>query len=67
MRTLHRRLRRLEERFGPSVETEYSRELLRRIDAGLRRVAAARGETFVPLRPSSAVAGLTPEEANARA
>jgi hypothetical protein len=36
----------LERRFGPAVETAFSRRLLERLEAGLRRVAAAdeRGE-----------------------
>ena len=63
MKAIHRRLRRLEDRFGPPVETEYSRELERRIEAGLRRVAAATGEPYVPWRPTTPVAGLTLEEA----
>ena len=50
MRALHRRLLRLEDRFGPPVETEYSRELRRRIEAGRRRVAEARGIPYVPPR-----------------
>ena len=50
MRALQRRLLRLEDRFGPPVETEYSRELRRRIEAGLRRVAEARGIPYVPPR-----------------
>jgi hypothetical protein len=45
MRALHRRLLRLEDRFGSPVETEYSGELRRRIEAGRRRVAAMQGET----------------------
>jgi hypothetical protein len=59
MRAITRRLRRLEDRFGPPVETEYSRELQRRIEAGRRRVAAAKGEIYGPRRPSIPVAGLT--------
>ena len=46
-------------RGGPPVETEYMRELWRRIEAGRRRVAAARGEPYVPLRPRAHVPGLT--------
>ena len=36
------------------METEYSRELQRRIEAGLRRVAEARGERYRPLPPRTA-------------
>jgi hypothetical protein len=39
MKTIIRRLRRLEDRFCPPVETEFSRHLLARIEAGRRRVA----------------------------
>ena len=65
----HRRLRRLEERFGPRVETEYSRELRRRIEASRRRVAAPLGQTLrtmaheCPDCPSVPVARVTLEEA----
>lgn len=59
MRTIDRRLRRLEGRFGPSVETEYSRELRRRIEAGRRRVAEARGEAYVPWQLSASLLGST--------
>ena len=59
MKALDRRLRRLEERFGPPVETEYTRKLWRRIEAGRRRVAADRGEPYVPWVPNPEFAGLT--------
>ena len=59
MKAMDRRLRRLEDRYGPPMETEYSRELQRRIEAGLRRVAEARGEDYVPLPPCTYVPGLT--------
>jgi hypothetical protein len=59
MKAMDRRLRRLEDRYGPPVETEYSRELQRRIEAGCRRVAEARGEAYVPLPPPAYVPGLT--------
>jgi hypothetical protein len=59
MKAMDRRLRRLEDRYGPPVETEYSRELQRRIEAGRRRVAEARGEAYVPLPPPAYVPGLT--------
>ena len=39
MRTIIRRLRRLEDRFGPPVETEFSRRLRERIEAARRRLA----------------------------
>jgi Mg-chelatase subunit ChlI len=50
MRPTARRLRRLEDRFGLKPETEASRELRRRIEAGRRRVAEARGIPYVPPR-----------------
>jgi len=42
MKTIVRRLRRLEDRFCPPVETEFSGRLLSMIAAGRRRVAEAR-------------------------
>jgi len=42
MRTIVRRLRRLEDRFCPPVETEFDRQLRARIEAGRRRVAEAK-------------------------
>jgi hypothetical protein len=39
MKTIIRRVRRLEDRLGPPVETEFSRCLRERIDAGRRRLA----------------------------
>ena len=42
MRPISRRLRRLEDTFGPAVETEFTRYLAVRIDAGRRRAAEAR-------------------------
>ena len=39
MKSISRRIRRLEERFGPAVETAFSRRLRERIEAGRRRVA----------------------------
>ena len=59
MRALQRRLLRLEDRFGPPVETEYSRELRRRMEAGRRRVAECMGEAYVPLPPPTDVTCLT--------
>jgi hypothetical protein len=52
MKAIIRRLRRLEDRFCPPVETEPSRLLLARIEAGRRRVAEARerGELGPPER-----------------
>jgi hypothetical protein len=46
MKTIDRRLRRLEDRFCPPVETEFDRQLRARIEAGRRRLAEAkeRGE-----------------------
>jgi hypothetical protein len=51
MKTIIRRLRRLEDRFGPPAETEYTRHLRERIKAGRQRVAEAqaRGELPVPI------------------
>ena len=66
MRALHRRLLRLEDRFGPAIETEASRELRRRIEAGRRRVAEWMGEAYVPLPPPTDVTGLTLPEAIVR-
>jgi hypothetical protein len=37
MKTFERRLRRLEDRFGPEVETEHDRWLMARLDAAARR------------------------------
>jgi hypothetical protein len=59
MKAMDRRLRRLEDRYGPPVETEYSRELQRRIEAGRRRVAAAMGEAYEQPPPPTGVTGLT--------
>jgi len=42
MQAIIRRLRKLEERFGPAVETECTRRLRERIEAGRRRLAQAR-------------------------
>jgi hypothetical protein len=39
MKTIVRRLRKLEDRFCPPVETEFDRQLRGRIEAGRRRVA----------------------------
>ncbi len=51
MRTIIRRLRRLEDRFGPPVETEFTRRLRERIKAERQRVAEARerGELTGPI------------------
>jgi hypothetical protein len=59
MKAIARRLRRLEDRYGPPVETEYSRELQRRIEAGCRRVAEAMGEAHEQPPPPTGVTGLT--------
>jgi hypothetical protein len=55
MKAMDRRLRRLEDRYGPPVETEYSRELQRRIEAG--------GEAYEQPPPPTGVTGLTLAEA----
>lgn len=39
MKAIDRRLRRLEDRFCPPVETEFSRRIQERIEAGWRRVS----------------------------
>jgi len=44
MKAFIRRLSRLEDRFGPPVETEFSRRLVERLAAGRRRMAALGGE-----------------------
>ncbi len=51
MKSINRRIRWLEERFGPAVETAFSRRLRERIDAGRRRLAGAteRGEWSGPV------------------
>jgi hypothetical protein len=43
VKTIIRRLRRLEDRFCPPVETEFSRHLRERIEAGRRRLAESDG------------------------
>ena len=63
MRPIARRVRRLEDRFGLEPETEASRELRRRMEAGRRRVAEWMGEAYVPLPPPTDVTGLTLPEA----
>jgi hypothetical protein len=51
MKTIVRRLRKLEDRFGLAPETEFDRQLRERIEAGRRRVAEARerGELSGPI------------------
>ncbi|HLM98523.1 MAG TPA: hypothetical protein VK335_04540 [Bryobacteraceae bacterium] len=51
MRTISRRLRKLEDRFGLAPETEFDRQLRAQIEAGRRRVAQARerGELSSPI------------------
>jgi hypothetical protein len=51
MKTIIRRLRRLEDRFGLAPETEFDRQLRAQIEAGRRRVAEARerGELSEPI------------------
>ena len=44
MNTISRRLRKLEDILGPPIETEFSRLLRERLEAGRRRVAELRGE-----------------------
>ena len=61
MKAVTWRIRRLEEKFGPPVETEFSRRLRERLDAAERRVAAAeeRGELkpVAEVRPGHAQHG----------
>ena len=47
MKTIERWLRKLEDRFGPEVETEHDRWLMARLDAAARRrkEAEERGES----------------------
>lgn len=45
MKAITRRVIRLEERFGPPVETEFSRQLAARLKAGLRRLAESLGQS----------------------
>jgi hypothetical protein len=45
MKSLERRIQRLETRLLPAPETEFDRVLRARMEEGLRRVAEARGET----------------------
>jgi hypothetical protein len=49
MKSISRRIRRLEERFGPPVETEFTRRLRERIEAGRRRVAQWREQEGNPV------------------
>ena len=51
MKSTDRRLRKLEDRFGPAIETGFSRRLRERIEAARRRLArpaAECGETPAP-------------------
>ena len=52
MKTIERRLRKLEGRIGPEVETEHDRWLMARLDAAARRrkEAEERGEHQPPER-----------------
>ena len=49
MRAVIRRLRRLEDRFGPPIETEFSRRLGERLEGGRRRLAQLRGEAGISI------------------
>ena len=55
MRGLARRIRRLEEQFGPPIETEFSRRLRKRLESARQRIAAAGGERseLVPKQQSA--------------
>jgi hypothetical protein len=59
MNAIIRRLRRLEDRFGPAVETEFDRKLLARIEAGRRRLVLndAVKAAMIKWRVLNAVAG----------
>jgi hypothetical protein len=48
MKTIIRRLDRLEERLAPRAETEFAKSLLEKIEAGRRRVAEARESGLLP-------------------
>lgn len=52
MKTIVRRLRWLEEAIGPPVETEFSRCLREKIEAGRRRVAEAQERGLLPPTPN---------------
>ena len=66
MKSISRRIRRLEERFGPAVETAFSRRLRERIEAGRRRLAEAKecGEWSGPVDDDEGedIAGLSVTE-----
>jgi len=50
MKPITRRLRKLETRFGPPVETKFDRQLRARIEAGRRRVAPWREQQGISVR-----------------
>jgi hypothetical protein len=50
MKSIIRRLRKLEDRFGPPVETASTRRLRERIEAGRRRVAQWREQKGISVR-----------------
>jgi hypothetical protein len=49
MKLIHRRLGKLEEKFGPPIETFEMKRLRERIEAGRRRVAELCGERPAPI------------------
>ena len=64
MKSISRRIRRLEESFGPPVETEFARRLRERIEAGRRRVAQWRAREGISVSDQERenLSGLTETE-----
>ena len=51
MKAIGKRLGKLEQRFGPHVQTEFERNLMALLEAGRRRVAESRAGEGLPERP----------------
>ena len=64
MKAITRRLRKLEDRLGPPVETEFDRQLRARLEAGQRRVAQWRQQEGISVRDQDRenLSGLTVDE-----
>ena len=64
MKAITRRLRKLEDRLGPPVETEFDRQLRARLVAGQRRVAQWRQQEGISVRDQDRenLSGLTETE-----